>query len=232
MKILCHRGYWNDASEKNSVAALSRAIEYGYGFESDVRDYRGSLVISHDVADQNAPALKDVFKLLSASNDQFCFAINVKADGLAAMLKNLLSDFGLKNYFAFDMSVPQMLWYRTLGLRFFTRQSEFETAPTLYDDATGIWIDAFDSEEWLTPQLIKDHLSNGKEVCIVSSELHERDPKELWSKLKPMSDCNIYLCTDRPTEAEKFFWEVTCLADKSDHFRYGRSVDRSKRLAL
>ena len=151
MKILCHRGYWNDALEKNSLDALSRAIERGYGFESDVRDYRGELVISHDIANQNAPKLKDVFKLLNAVNDQFCFAINVKADGLATMLKDMLSEFGLKNYFAFDMSVPQMLWYRTTGLRFFTRQSEFEPAPALYDDATGIWLDAFYSEEWLTP---------------------------------------------------------------------------------
>lgn len=218
MKILCHRGDWHEATEKNSLEALSRAIKRGHGFESDVRDYCGALVISHDIADQNSPKLEDVFKLLSAAEDRFCFAINIKADGLAPTLKSMLTNFGLKNYFAFDMSVPQMLWYRTLGLNYFTRQSEFETSPTLYEEAAGIWLDAFNSEEWLTPELIIEHLSNGKGVCVVSSELHEREPATLWSKLKRISDRDFYLCTDLPMEAEEFFWEVNSVDDQSDHF--------------
>ena len=205
MKILCHRGNWNEAAEKNSLAALRRSIDRGFGFESDVRDYRGALVISHDIADDNSPALEDVFKLLKDANDQFCFAINIKADGLAMKLRDQLRDFGLNNYFAFDMSVPQMLWYRTLGLRFFTRQSEYEPTPALYEDAAGVWLDAFNSDEWLTSELIAEHLSNGKEVCVVSPELHDREPHALWSKLKSIGDRNFYLCTDLSTEAAKFF---------------------------
>ena len=205
MKILCHRGNWNEAAEKNSLAALRRSIDRGFGFESDVRDYRGALVISHDIADDNSPALEDVFKLLKDANDQFCFAINIKADGLAMKLRDQLRDFGLNNYFAFDMSVPQMLWYRTLGLRFFTRQSEFEKSPALYEDAAGVWLDAFESEDWLTNELICKHLANGKEVCVVSSELHDREPQSMWQKLKSIGDRNFYLCTDLSTEAAKFF---------------------------
>lgn len=43
MKIIAHRGYWIDSSEKNSSNALRKALEQGYGFESDLRDYCGDL---------------------------------------------------------------------------------------------------------------------------------------------------------------------------------------------
>jgi len=50
MRILAHRGYWNSSIGKNSPEALKTALAKGYGFESDVRDYMGKLVISHNMA--------------------------------------------------------------------------------------------------------------------------------------------------------------------------------------
>ncbi|MBQ7629030.1 MAG: hypothetical protein IJS81_02270, partial [Selenomonadaceae bacterium] len=138
MKILCHRGFWHKPEEKNSLVALKFAVAQGYGFESDVRDYCGQLVISHDIANEKSPALEEVLKILAGAEDKFCFAINIKADGLVGELKNLLEKYSLKNYFVFDMSVPQMLWYRNAGMKFFTRQSEFEKFLTLYDEAAGV----------------------------------------------------------------------------------------------
>ena len=204
MKILCHRGFWRNAEEKNTLDALSRAVAAGYGFESDVRDYCGRLVISHDIANENSPALDDVLKILSSADDKFCFAINIKADGLIDLLKNSLEKYFLENYFVFDMSIPQTLNYRDAKFKFFTRQSEFEPVPTLYDDADGVWIDSFKSE-WISVELIKKHLSAGKKVCVVSSELHSRDPQGLWTLLKPIKNLDWYLCTALPLEAEKFF---------------------------
>ena len=203
MKILCHRGLWHTPEEKNSLAALSRAVANGYGFESDVRDYRGKLVISHDIANENSPALEDVLKILAG--DKFCFAINIKADGLVNELKTLLEKYSSANYFVFDMSVPQMLWYRNASLKFFTRQSEFEKIPSLYDAAAGVWLDAFESDDWLTVELITNHLARGKQICIVSPELHEREPQKLWTRIKQIQSPDLYLCTDLPIEAEKFF---------------------------
>ncbi|MBQ9496645.1 MAG: hypothetical protein IJR52_03605, partial [Selenomonadaceae bacterium] len=100
-----------------------------------MRDYCGRLVISHDIANEKSPALEEVFKLLAGAEDKFFFAINIKADGLVGALKFLLEKYSLKKYFVFDMSVPQMLWYRNAGMKFFTRQSEFEKIPTLYEEA-------------------------------------------------------------------------------------------------
>ena len=50
MKILAHRGAWNTSDEKNTVLAIKRAFCHGWGIETDVRDYCGKLVISHDIA--------------------------------------------------------------------------------------------------------------------------------------------------------------------------------------
>ena len=133
------------------------------------------------------------------------FAINIKADGLVDGLKSLIEKYAVNNYFVFDMSLPQMLAYRAAGLIFFTRQSEFEKAPLLYEDAAGIWLDSFISDDWINVDLIQKHFDAGKKVCVVSPELHGRSPFELWEKLKSIDNPNLFLCTDLFTKAEKFF---------------------------
>lgn len=203
MKILCHRGFWISADGQNSIGALKNALACGYGFESDVRDFCGKLVISHDMADETSPALEEVLEFLAGT--EYFFAINIKADGLAEKIKLLLERRAIKKYFAFDMSLPQMLDYRARGLNFFTRQSEFESEPLLYGDAAGVWLDSFESDEWLTTALIEKHLDAGKKVCVVSPELHGRSPQELWAKLLQIKSPELFLCTDLVLQAEKFF---------------------------
>ena len=61
MRILAHRGYWNNEAEKNTLLALKAALEKGYGFESDVRDYLGRLVVSHNIADASCPDAEQLF---------------------------------------------------------------------------------------------------------------------------------------------------------------------------
>lgn len=208
MQILSHRGLWNDSSEKNTIAALEKSLVSGFGFESDIRDYDGRLIISHDIGTMSSPVAEDVFNLLRNHTDQFCFAINIKADGLKNLLKECLARYNIKNYFTFDMSIPQMVEYRDMGITYFTRQSEFEMAPCLYEDAAGVWIDAFLDDSWITQDLIYGHLVKGKKVCLVSPDLHQRDVNTFWENLKMMKlqeEQNIYLCTDIPKEAKKFF---------------------------
>ncbi|MDB5448782.1 MAG: hypothetical protein JWQ97_4099, partial [Phenylobacterium sp.] len=48
MRIISHRGYWREPSEKNSRTAFARTLEAGFGTETDVRDLVGQLVVAHD----------------------------------------------------------------------------------------------------------------------------------------------------------------------------------------
>ena len=86
MIILAHRGYWKKLSERNTEEALKKAFSKGYGIESDIRDYDGKLVISHDPANKNCMAAEELFKELTKYDNKLCFAINIKADGLGEEL--------------------------------------------------------------------------------------------------------------------------------------------------
>lgn len=210
MKILAHRGYWNTIVKNNSYEALIKALDYGFGFESDIRDYCGKLVISHDIANEESYLAENIFEKLSEHNDKYCFAINIKSDGLKKLLIDSLKKYNIENYFTFDMSVPQMIEYREKGLKYFTRQSEYEKELILYEDADGVWIDAFVEESWITEELLNYHLKNGKKVCIVSPDLHKREYLSFWSKLKSykVDFNNVILCTDFPLEARNFFEQL------------------------
>ena len=210
MEILAHRGYWNSNIANNSEEALFGALKNGYGFESDIRDYMGRMVISHNIADSSSPDAESVFAELARYGDKYCFAINIKADGLKVLLMELLGKYGINNYFTFDMSVPQMIEYSEMNIRFFTRQSEYEKNPVMYDQAAGVWIDAFFDDSWITEKLLQDHLTTGKKVCIVSPDLHKREYTGFWEKLRgfDIDLASVILCTDHPDEAKRMFGGV------------------------
>ena len=63
MIILSHRGYWKINSEKNCTPSFDRSFSLGFGTETDVRDYKGKLVISHDIADEKSIPVEDFFKI-------------------------------------------------------------------------------------------------------------------------------------------------------------------------
>lgn len=207
MNILAHRGCWNEIVKSNSPQALRSALEHGFGFESDLRDYCGELVISHNIADALCQKAEKIFQWLREFNDQYCFAINIKADGMKELLVKDLERHQIKNYFTFDMSAPQMVEFCQQGLVYFTRQSEIEPVPIMYKDAAGVWIDSFYDDDWITAELLDQHITCGKKVCIVSPDLHKRPHLDFWMRLLRF-DVNfdkVMLCTDYPLEAADVF---------------------------
>jgi glycerophosphoryl diester phosphodiesterase len=207
MQFLAHRGFWEKPEEKNSPAALRRALAGGYGVETDFRDFAQQLVIAHDPAGPQAQAAAEFFALYAELNCAAPLALNIKADGLRTMLKTLLQTHGIKNYFCFDMSAPEMLGYARAGLRFFTRESEIEPAPALYEPAAGVWVDMFHGD-WVQPRDVEKHLAAGKQVALVSPELHQRPHLEFWARLRDAGlgrRAGVMLCTDLPQAAEEFF---------------------------
>ena len=143
-------------------------------------------------------------------NKALPLALNIKSDGLQIKLKKLLLEYKVANYFVFDMSVPDGLQYLKNEINSFTRQSEYETLPSFYDDAKGVWLDEF-NQHWINEEIIEKHLNKGKEVCIVSPDLHARKYKEEWRHYKEIEQSlninNLMICTDHPEEAREFFDE-------------------------
>lgn len=205
MQVLSHRGYWKTAEEKNSVAAFERSFRLGFGTETDVRDFNGQLVVSHDPPLDGALTFDKFLEIYLSFESRGALALNIKADGLQAALSEALSKRPVESYFVFDMSVPDMLGYFKKKLKVFARQSDLEPDPVCLSEAEGIWLDSMRSE-WIRKEHIEQALSENKQLCIVSPELHGRPHEEFWQKLSDWgfaTESNIMICTDFPESAAK-----------------------------
>ncbi len=210
MKILSHRGYWKSVSEKNSEIAFRRSFSLKYGTETDIRDYGGKLVISHDMAtgrEMDCTAFLALAGEMSVHDGEpLTLALNIKSDGLANSLAELLARHPGLDSFVFDMSVPDMRSYFEAGIPVFTRMSEVEQTPVWIDQSTGVWLDGFFTE-WYELSLIEHLLAADKRVCVVSPELHRRPQQPLWNRLRPLAnEKSLMLCTDLPEEATRYFF--------------------------
>lgn len=208
MNIISHRGFWKNESEKNTLQAFQRAFAAGYGVETDVRDFNGELVISHDIPKADSIRLHELFELYKCYEMNPMLALNIKSDGLQSYLLHHLNKNGIENYFVFDMSVPDGLGYIKYGINAFTRQSEHETIPSFYSGASGVWLDEF-NDHWISEAVISEHIRSNKKICIVSPELHKRSYMEEWLEYKTIetqfTNSGIMICTDFPDVAEEFF---------------------------
>jgi hypothetical protein len=208
MELLAHRGIWHQPDERNTLDALTAAFAAGWGVETDLRDLAGRVVISHDCPPANHEL--DLETLLSAWRDHDRagrLALNVKADGLQGLVLAALEPAEHDRVFVFDASVPdERLWLRAGSIPTFVRHSELEPHPEAtphYALAAGVWLDAFDGP-WWTAATVAAHLAAGRQVAIVSPELHGRDPQACWQLL---ADAGLWhrpgvlLCTDLPAAA-------------------------------
>lgn len=209
-RILAHRGLFETAEEKNSFKALGKALEEGFGIETDLRYYNGDIIISHDPP-QNAlkcPTFGWLLDLLRDSNYLGKIALNIKSDGLFSFVQQdiLKRELSFDLFFAFDMSIPDTLSYFRSEIPTYIRSSEYELHHPLLKYANGVWLDSFDESHPKVP-IAKNLLSSGIPVTIVSSELHGNDRSILWEEILAsgiFSNPSFTLCTDFPYEAENF----------------------------
>lgn len=203
LHILAHRGVCNTVQEHNSLMACERAFAQGFGIEVDVRDDGGTLVVAHNPGEKTAYPFAQL-QALAQKYPQRTMAINIKSSGLQSLLGAQLPP----NYFTFDMAVPDLLANMREGITSFTRHSDYEPEPVMYNQAHGVWLDMF-TTDWLTRTDLETHAKAGKAVAIVSPELHRRPHLPFWEQLKAMlptrSPATLYLCTDHPQDAETFF---------------------------
>ena len=204
IRILSHRGYWRDPAEKNTRAAFARSFDLGFGTETDVRDFGSELVIAHDPPLGVDVTLGEVAALAAAA--LVPLALNVKADGLAAGIRDIMRGFPAVDYFVFDMSVPDTRHQLAAGNPVYGRMSEVEPAPAWPDRCAGIWLDAF-TGPWYDAATVAGLAARG-DVCVVSPELHGRDHHATWALLRDLPAdvrARVSLCTDVPEAASEFF---------------------------
>jgi hypothetical protein len=203
MHIISHRGFWKTSVEKNQKIAFLRSLNNGFGMETDLRDFNNNIVMSHDIPVGNEMKF-DTFCNLSGIT-KVILALNIKSDGLAAMVKENAQKYDLKNWFVFDMSIPDMISHIKMGNPVFTRVSDVETIPCLLEHSQGIWLDAFYTD-WFTTNDIMKYLNMNKQVCVVSPELHNRNFDKVWEILYRLRENErLILCTDIPDKATIFF---------------------------
>lgn len=206
MITISHRGYWKTATEKNTGVAFDRSFALGFGTETDLRDLDGDLVVSHDPPGAGAMGADDMFARVAAHDPGLPMALNIKADGLQAMVSAGVAQHGLTGCFVFDMAVPDAVQWLKTDIAVFTRHSDVETVPALYEQAAGVWLDAFWSD-WWDMDVIAAHLEANKRVAVVSPELHGRDHTKVWTMMRDSPVCksnDVILCTDIPETAKEF----------------------------
>lgn len=210
LNIIAHRGFWTRNDEKNTVEAFELALDNGFGIETDLRDYNGNVVISHDIPDENCISFEMFMSIVSNYPEQ-TLSLNIKSDGLQTLSKQYLD--GYTNYFFFDMSIPDTLGYLRNKLTYYTRYSDIELHPALLHESSGVWLDNFSSNT-LNIDTLDDFLKLNKKVVLVSPELHGFEYIAYWKqllrylKLNPSRVQSIGLCTDKPMDAREFFNNV------------------------
>ena len=205
MQIISHRGYWKNPDERNQRVAFIRSFNAGFGTETDLRDICGKIVVSHDMSTGKEITFEEVLQLMDGRN--LPLALNIKADGQIDEILRLLCKYGHTNYFTFDMSIPDMVVQIQKKARVFSGFSDLLSNPVEQIGYNGIWLDSFRNLWWdadMLDNLMRDYDS----VCVVSEELHKREPKGQWKMIKSakcFKSNNLTLCTDNPEEALRFF---------------------------
>lgn len=195
--IVAHRGLWSDRDDRNSLIALTEAVEAGFGVETDIRDLGASLSIRHDPAEIGV-AWSEAWGTLRGCKGRLAF--NVKADGLIRFLEE--QQPLPESVFFFDMSWPQTLEYVRAGLPVALRVSEWEPLNlTLFERLAvpvRLVLDAFESDWWLGDETVREASLIG-EVMMISPELHGRDPRAAWDWAAERIEegGRVSVCTDR-----------------------------------
>lgn len=207
MKWVGHRGFWRNAQEANSLAALEEAFARGWGIETDLRQSKGALFLSHDpLVDTRSSASWESFTALWDHYPHCPVFLNIKEDGLLKNLLPYLEQWSKRTVVCFDMSVPELVRYSKLipSSQLATRISEFESGP-LADKCDWVWCDHFGSDLRLHELDAQFATTQGKKLVLVSPELHGRDPSGFLSDAEAFEKHRgepVYLCTDLLPERE------------------------------
>ena len=204
MKFIAHR--------RNTIEEL-KATPMEYGIEVDIRSNNGKLIIHHDPLTSG-----EDFEAWLKHYRHRTLILNVKEEGLEALLIELMQQHHITDYFFLDQSFPFLIKWSKLGERHCAvRVSEFEsieTALTLAGNIDWVWVDCF-THFPLTGSDAKHLQEAGFKLCLVSPELQGR-PAEveiplLANLLRERSIKPEAICTKKPE-----LWKK-CLQNAVNH---------------
>lgn len=168
MIVVAHR-----RNRLEELAATPREL----GVEMDVRLRGDRLVVAHDPFEDGV----DLHHWLERYEHRLLI-VNVKEEGLERLVLRRLAARGVEDFFFLDQSFPFLM--RTLRAgesRCAVRVSEYEsveTALSLAGRARWAWVDGFHGFPLPTESALRLQRS-GYRTCLVSPELHGRDPAEI-----------------------------------------------------
>jgi glycerophosphoryl diester phosphodiesterase len=205
---------------ENSLEACSRALEKGFGLETDLRrDASGVFYISHDPAPRTTENSLEAFSELFAKHPNIELAINVKELGYEPTLIELMRAGklgGRSFYFDFELLERTTPGAAQRKLKSLAGGDQVRVASRLSDrneslaQSLGIlgevvWADEFD-RLWLTENEVRAVKEAGRLFYVISPELHGFDEaamKKRWVDFKKWGVDGV--CTDFPIAAREFF---------------------------
>ncbi len=222
IEILAHRANVEGPkpAQENSLAATRRALELGFGIETDLRrDAHSRFYIAHDPQPWSQ---QNDFKQFSALFREFperVIAMNVKELGYEAELIALQKsgDLGKKSfYFDFELLEPKSPGTAQCRLHDLPGGKQTAIASRLSDrgepmaqclsiPAQVVWADEFDTL-WLRRDAVEQIHAAGRKFYAISPELHgfsEADRLKRWQQFKEWGIDG--LCTDYALSAQQFF---------------------------
>lgn len=191
MKIIAHRGYWENKDQQNTSEAILLGLVFSDGVEIDLRLYNNKIIISHDSM-TNTSSILFLSQILLLSNEfpSKTWALNIKEDGLAPHLVQELKKFPELKYFCFDMSFPETVIYIKQKLKIASRISDLEEENIFISKHATFYV----QDNFKHLKHIKTLYK--KRIMLISPELHKRNFSEKKIK-KMLNNDTHFLCTDK-----------------------------------
>ena len=220
-EILAHRANLTGPRSvaENSLDACRRALEAGFGLETDLRrDATGAFHISHDPKPWTAENELAGYSELFHQHPGAVLAINVKELGYEQALVDLMKSNQLGNnsfYFDFELLEPRKPGSAQRKIKSLPGGNTVRLASRLSDrneplaqclaiPAEIVWADEFDTL-WITEVEARKVKVSGRLLYVISPELHGFDEAAMKRRWKDFKDWGVDgICTDYPIAAREF----------------------------
>jgi glycerophosphoryl diester phosphodiesterase len=220
--IMAHRANLSGPHSvvENSLAACGKALELGFGLETDLRrESAGKFYISHDPHPRSPENSLEAYTELFRQYPALELAINVKELGYEAALIELMNSGQLGQrsfFFDFELLEPKSPGAAQRKIRNLPDGGRVRMASRLSDrretmaqclsiPAEVVWADEFDAL-WLTEAEVAQVKAAGRLFYVISPEIHGFDHQAMlrrWQNFKSWQVDGI--CTDYALEARDFF---------------------------